>query len=177
MIQILRLANEAGLTVERLFNPFWSSIATAAVTDLLVKPQTAQLIADLLGMSVAEFLVLTQSYTLPFMVLNGRIDVIKRICDARKDSDHWSVYMDNTNLAPILALLLLQNQPDLDSFIMNLLRRVSSKFKDFDLPDLMRVDPMSQALHLLKAAGDADERQKSRVCHASHYEVVIADDS
>lgn len=116
-------------------------------------------------MSVAQFLVLTQSYTLPFLVLNQKFDVIQKISEARQDGDNYSVCLDPSNLAPILALLLVQNVPDLDSYIMGLLRRVSSEFKGLDLGDLTTIEPMYQALYLLKAAGQADESQKSRVSY------------
>ncbi|OWP07483.1 protein kinase rad [Marssonina coronariae] len=162
--EILRIAKKADLTVEKLLGSFWSSIATAAVTELLIRPQITQLLADLLGISVAQFLVLTQSYTLPFLVLNGKVDVIKRISEARNDADNFSVCMDPSNLPPILALLLVQNVPDLDSFVMGLLRRVSNEeFKDLDLGSMTRIEPMHQALYLLKAAGQADESKKSRI--------------
>ncbi|XMA19178.1 hypothetical protein WAI453_011969 [Rhynchosporium graminicola] len=161
--EILRLAKQAGGTVERLFSAFWSSIATFAVGELLTKPQTTQLMADLLGMSVAEFLLLTQSYTLPFLILNGRVDVINRISEARNDPDNWAICVDPSNIAPILALLLVQDAPNLDTFVMGLLRRVSSEFKTQELADLLQIEPMYQALYLLKAAGEADESKKSRI--------------
>ncbi|PBP17844.1 phosphatidylinositol 3 [Diplocarpon rosae] len=165
--EIPRIAKKADLTVEKLLGSFWSSIATAAVTDLLIRPQSTQLLADLVGMSVAQFLVLTQSYTLPFLVLNGKVDVIKRISEARNDADNFSVCMDPSNLAPILALLLVQDVPDLDSFVMGLLRRVSNEeFKDLDLGNMTKIEPMYQALYLLKAAGQADESKKSRIRYA-----------
>ncbi|KAK6580379.1 hypothetical protein PZA11_007401 [Diplocarpon coronariae] len=164
LLSLVRIAKKADLTVEKLLGSFWSSIATAAVTELLIRPQITQLLADLLGISVAQFLVLTQSYTLPFLVLNGKVDVIKRISEARNDADNFSVCMDPSNLPPILALLLVQNVPDLDSFVMGLLRRVSNEeFKDLDLGSMTRIEPMHQALYLLKAAGQADESKKSRV--------------
>ncbi|KAG4443512.1 hypothetical protein IFR05_000985 [Cadophora sp. M221] len=161
--EILRLANQSGLTVERLFSAFWSSIATVAVKDLLIKPQTTQLMADLLGISVTDFLLLTQSYTLPFLVLNGKVDVINRISEARQDPDNWASCLDPSNLAPILALLLVQDVPNLDSFVMGLFRRLSSSFKDNVLADLLKIEPMYQALYLLKAAGEASESKKSRI--------------
>ncbi len=152
------------MTVERLFGAFWDTIAIEAVKDLLVKPQTTQLMADLLGISVSEFLVLTQSYTLPWLVLGKNTDVIKRISEARKDGNDWIACMEASNLVPILALLLQQNVPDMENFIMSLLKGVSQRFKQLDLTDLMRVEPSSQAFYLLKAAGEADDNKKPRVC-------------
>jgi serine/threonine-protein kinase ATR len=162
--KILKLAKIYGVTVERMFNPFWDTIAVNAVKDLLVRPQTTQLISDLLEMSVPEFLVLTQSHTLPWLVMHKKTDVIKRITQARKDDDDLKVHMKTSNLVPILAKLLQQNVRDTGPYIMQLLLAASSGFRDFELTDLMRMEPASIALHLLKAAGEADDEQKPRVC-------------
>lgn len=163
LVKILKLSKTYGISVERLFNPFWDTIAVNTVKDLLVRPQTSQLMSDLLEISVPEFLVLTQSYTLPWLVMHRKIDVIKRISLARKDDDDLKVCMKVTNLVPILATLLQQNVPDTGPYIMKLLLSTSPGFKDFELTDLLRMEPASIALHLLKAAGEADDEQKPRV--------------
>jgi serine/threonine-protein kinase ATR len=146
-----------------LFSPCWGTVAIEVVKDLLVKPQTAQLMADLLGMSVSEFLILTQSHTVPWLVLNRQVVVVKRIAEARREAEDWRICTDPMNWCPILALLLVQNVPDLESYVMALLKTVSASFKEFDLADLIRIEPASTALCLLKAAGEADEGKKSRV--------------
>ena len=146
-----------------MFSPFWGTVAIEAVKDLLVRPQTTQLIADLLGISVSEFLVLTQSYTLPWLVLFGKTEVIKRIAEARKDEEVWLACMATSNLVAILPLLLIQNVPDTESFVMKLFKAVSPKFNETDFTELLRHEPASQAIHLLKLAGDADDSKKSRV--------------
>jgi serine/threonine-protein kinase ATR len=146
-----------------LFSPCWGTVAIEVVKDLLVKPQTTQLMADLLGMSVSEFLILTQSHTVPWLVLNKQVVVIKRIAEARREEEEWKVCTDAMNWCPILALLLVQNVPDLETYIMGLLKVVSPGLKRFDLADLIRIEPASTALCLLKAAGEADDSKKSRV--------------
>lgn len=146
-----------------MFNPFWDVIAFTAVRDLLTKPQTTQYMADLLDTSVSGFLLLTQSYSLPYLVLNQEFEVIKRISQARQDEQRWFVCFDPSNLVKILALLLQQNKPDMEVFIMSLLTGYDSKFKENDLTDLMKIEPSTTAFHLLLAAGEADERLKSRV--------------
>jgi len=155
--------------VDRMFRPFWGTVAIEAVKDLLVRPQTTQLMADLLGISVSEFLVLTQSHTLPWLVLLGKPEVIKKIAEARKDGQVcWYPCMETSNLVAILPLLLIQNVPDTESYVMKLLKAISPQFKEIDFTDLLRVEPASQALHLLKLAGDADDSKKSRVSPAPH---------
>jgi serine/threonine-protein kinase ATR len=151
------------MTPERMFSAFWPSIAIEAVKNLLVRPQTPQLMADLLEINVPEFLVLTQAHTLPWLVLAKKTDVIQKIQQARKDPEVWMTITEPSNLNPILALLLVQNVPDMEDFIMSLLKSAHPRFKEIDLGDLIRVEPASTALQLLKAAGEADESKKSRV--------------
>jgi serine/threonine-protein kinase ATR len=151
------------MTPERLFNPFWDDVAIAAVRGLLVRPQTTQLMADILGTSVADFLVLTQSSTLPHLVLSGQIDVIARITQARGDDEAFVTCMEPSNFASILALLIVQDIPDVEALTTSLLRAVSPQFKKLDFTDLMRSDPAVLALRLLKVAGQAPDSMKSRV--------------
>jgi serine/threonine-protein kinase ATR len=119
--------------------------------------------ADLLGMSVSEFLVLTQSHTLPWLVLNQQAVVVKRIAEARRAPETSVMCMDPINWCPILALLLVQPVPDMELYVLATLRRAVIGFKESDLTLLIRVEPASTALCLLKAAGEADEGKKSRV--------------
>ena len=168
-IQILALAADADMTVERMFKPFWDPIAITAVDDLLVKPQTSQLMADLLGISVNDFLFMTQSFTLPYLVISGKLDVINRIQQiGREGRGEYVVCMEPKNLIPILGRLLVQNVADLEKYILAQLRATSPAFREFDLTGLMRVDPSSLAVHLLKASGNADDYKKGRVCPRIH---------
>lgn len=151
--------------MERLCSPYWATVAVEVVKELLVKPQTTQLMADLLGMSVSEFLVLTQCHTVPWLILNKHIDVVGRISEARKDPEVFKICLDPLNLCPMLALLLVQNVTEPETYIMGLLRPVHPRFKEIDLAELIRCEPASTALCLLKAAGEADDSKKSRVCN------------
>ena len=161
--EITKLAKAKNVTPERLFNPFWDDVAIAAVKGLLVRPQTTQLMADLLGTSVTEFLLLTQSSTLPHLVLSGQIDVIARISQARGDDEAFRTCMEPTNFASILALLIVQTIPDTEALTTSLLRAVSPPFKEMDFTDWMRTEPAVLGLRLLKLAGQAPDHRKSRV--------------
>lgn len=159
----MNLANARHITVDRLFSPFWDTIAIEAVKDLLSRPQITQSVADLLGISVSDFLILTQSSTLPFLVLTDNVEVINRISQARQGTETWLICQEAQNLNKILALLLQQNVPDVEASIMSHLRAVHPQFEEQDISDLMRIEPTYTALHLLVAAGAADEGRKSRV--------------
>lgn len=157
-----------------MFSPFWGTVAIEAVKDLLVRPQTTQLMADLLGISVSEFLVLTQSHTLPWLVFSGKSEVVKRIAEARKDAEPWFPCMETSNMVAILPLLLIQTVPDTEAYVMKSFKAISPRFKEIDFTDLLRVEPASQALHLLKLAGDADDSKKSRVRPIFYHSLVTS---
>ncbi|KAG9243553.1 protein kinase-like protein rad3 [Calycina marina] len=172
--EILTLAKASEMTVERMFSPFWDTIAIVAVKELLVKPQITQSMVDLLGThivqgkpepwTVQKFLVLTQSFTLPYLVYSQKIDVIRRIALANEGKDEkWPICYEPSNLMSILAFLLVHDVADMETFIMQSLRATSSTFKDANIIELMRAEPATIALILLKAAGDVDESKKSRI--------------
>jgi serine/threonine-protein kinase ATR len=126
--------------------------------------------ADILGVSVTEFLTLTQSYTLPWLVLTKNSAVLSRISQARQDDDPWRAILESsTNFGPIMALLLVQNVPNLDDFIMNLLRDISPHFDALDVDDLLRMDNIHIALELLKNAGEETDSKRSRVYVSMSY--------
>ncbi|KHJ35348.1 putative protein kinase rad3 [Erysiphe necator] len=161
--EILRLAKALDLSVSRLFSPFWGTVANEAVKNLIIKPTTTQMMADLLQINVNEFLLLTQSYTIPWLVMGKKIDVIRKISEARKDSEIGLACAESSNLVPTLSLLMIQGMPDTENYIMSHLRYASPRFKNTDLNELMRVEPASQALYLLKAAGEAHDDKKIRI--------------
>ena len=149
--------------MERLFSPCWDIVAIEVVKDLLVKPQTTQLMSDLLEISVLDFLVLTQSHTLPWLVLSQQAVVIQRIADARNASEPSRMCLDPANWCPILALLLRQSVPDTEVYVLSTLKGAAAGFKGIEFSELIRIEAASTALCLLKAAADADESKKSRV--------------
>ncbi|TAQ86632.1 hypothetical protein B7494_g5044 [Chlorociboria aeruginascens] len=163
--EILGLARANCMTIEKMFRNFWGSIAIEAVKDLLVRPQTSQLMADLLEKSVPEFLILTQAYTLPWLVLWKKTEILKKIAQARGD-DVFRTCWEPSNFTAIIALLLIQNVQGHETYITALLINVSPEFKGVDFT---RVEPSLTALHLLKAAGEADDAKKSRIRHGLNF--------
>lgn len=152
------------MPVGQMFRPFWRSIGPTAIKDLQTRPQTTQLIADLLGLSVTDLLLKIQADVLPWLVLTKKKDIILRISQARKDVDVGMTCCDSSNLAAIVAFLLLQGVQDVDGFIMTLLRDVSTEiFGKMDLADLVRMEPILIAAELFKSTDDEDDNRKSRV--------------
>lgn len=159
--EILSTAEAHGIPVGQMFSPFWRTIAHTAVSDLQNRPQTVQLMAELLSISVPEFLVETQAYTLPWLVLAKKTDIITKISQAREDDDPSKAII--SNMVAIMPLLLVQAVPDIETFIMGLLRGVSPAFDKIDLVQCLGIGAIEVAVELLKNAGDEDDSKKSRV--------------
>jgi len=163
--EMLNIADARGVTPRRLFQPFWPSLAFSVVKDLVSKPQTASKIAELLQLQggVQELLRLLQQQALPWLVLNRKRDVIQKIAEARGETESCEPCLDTINLSSILALLLVQDVPNVAEFSMSLLRAASSQFDNSELVDLLRTDPLLMTLELFKLAADGDEARKARV--------------
>lgn len=161
--EILNLADSRGVTVRRLFEPFWSSLAFTVVKDLVSRPQTTRTIAELLQISVTNLLRLLQKHALPWLVLTKKKEVVQKIAEARGDTESWGPCLDCANLPSILALLLIQDAPDMPKYSMSMLRNISAHFDGFELVELLRTDPLMIALELFKAGGEANDLRKSRV--------------
>lgn len=159
-------ANEQELV--ELLKPFWRSVGVVVVKDLFKCPQKAQSLADLLSMSVNQLLLLTQTDTLPFLVLTKRKDIIARIASARgRDTSVQDVCMQpRRNLATILALLLRQPSPNVEKTAMEFLAEAAPSFREGDLSSLVEIEPIFTACEILKAAADEDEDGKATVYNA-----------
>lgn len=143
---------------------------------MVSRPQISRALAELFQISVNQLLLHVQSYALPWLVLMKKKDVVQKIVDARQEKDPISVLMDSDNNGPIMALLLIQDVPDIEQFVMSRLREFASHFESCTLTGLMQPEALSIVLELLKAAGDADEDKKPRVSHhATEYAQNLAD--
>ena len=156
------MSNHSPYSAMKIFAPYWRTIAVIVVQDLQRNPQTAQQLSDLMGMGVADFLSLTQVYTVPFFVLTKRQEILQRIADACGQSI-MSLCRDHNNLAAILSYVLLRSSVDAENMVISLLHAVSPEFSNVDCAELLKSEPQATAAELLKAAGEDDEVQRLRV--------------
>ena len=152
----------------RLLMPYWRTIAPHVVKDILRRPQVAQHLSDLLAMSVSEFLCLTQVYTVPFLVLTKRRDILQKIADACGYTI-MQLCMDHNNMAAILSCILLQPFEDMENVIEALFNAASPDFSQLDHIDIIRAEPILTASELLKAASEDNPSLKSRVSTSLPY--------
>lgn len=161
-IKLSRLSELKGVPPLRLMTPYWRTIAIAVVKDLHIRPQTAQLLSELLATSVDEFLVLTQAFTIPQLVLHKKHDILRRIAQARGDDKLW---YDSANMSATFALLFMQESLDADE-MLDLLIEASERFENLVPTELAEREPVMTAYELLKMAGDNDENNRAKVCRA-----------
>lgn len=160
--QIQKISKYSSYLVMRLFMPYWRTIAPTVVKDLQRRPQIAQYLSDLLAMSVSEFLCLTQVYTIPYLVLTKKRDVLQRIADSSGRTVK-ALCMDHNNLAATLAFIFLHSSDDMETFIMASFNAVSSEFSNIDCQELVRAEPVITASELLKAASEENNFKKTKV--------------
>ncbi|KAI9736292.1 MAG: serine/threonine-protein kinase M1 [Cirrosporium novae-zelandiae] len=150
--------HHVGLRV--LFLPYWSTLALTAVNGLQSRPQIIMNLSDALGMSVSGLLSLTQSWTLPHLVFTKKNDILQKIAQSKgSERSVGAMCSERTNMAVILAYLLLQPSDEPERTILEIMGDVSSAFNGEELSSLVRTIPTDMAAELLKYSGD-DEREK-----------------
>ncbi|KAF3768709.1 hypothetical protein M406DRAFT_98727 [Cryphonectria parasitica EP155] len=169
--EMTNLASCRKTTPRRLLEPFWRNLAYATVKDMLTRPQTTQMVADLLKTSITELLLLIQSHALPWLVLYRKKDIIQRFLDARRELSRsdpqkieplWKMlYFDGANLSTILSRLLVQDVPDIEAYARSVLFDVCPELEVPTLRELLSTNPVPTALELLKMSGDGDQSMKA----------------
>jgi serine/threonine-protein kinase ATR len=151
---------------EALFKPYWKVLGFSVIKDIINKPQKAQQLADLTEQTVRQLLVLTQAYTLPHLVLTKRRDIVEKIAQARKVSVAEVLTQPRNNLAKILALLLSQSVPDVESNAMEILAAIEPALREGSnnkLEALIALDITGVAIEILMLAAERDASKKAPV--------------
>lgn len=169
--EMTNLASQRKTSPRRLLEPFWRNLAYATVKDMLRRPQTTQMVADLLKTSITELLLLIQSHALPWLVLHRKKDVILRFLDARRElsqphkqgkEELWTMlYMDNANLSAILSRLLVQDVPNIEEYTRSVLLDVCPDHEVPSLKELLSINPVPTTFELLKMGGEGGTMRAS----------------
>lgn len=134
---------------------------------MMTAPRKVELVTKILRIKMDDFLLTTQKFSLPWLFLSKRADVLSRITAARKETDAAAVFLAVENLSPILARLLVQEVPDKGTFVLEIIRSLSPHFesecKDVTIGDLMKMDSIRLCLELLLIAADGDNKTKNQV--------------
>ena len=165
--ELQRLSNHSPASAMRLFQPYWRTVAIAAVKDLNKRPQICQQLGDLLGMSVPGFLKHTQFYTIPYLIVTRSQDSLQRIAEANgPESTIAAICLEPSQLATTLAYIMVQPSLDQKSTILTLLSAASPDFARADISEFFRAEPLGIAFELLKIAGDHEDSSRRRAREA-----------
>lgn len=174
--EIERCAEHRGLSVDELFRPYWNTVAIAVVKDFHTKPQKLQNLCDLLAISnVNRFLLQTQAETIPYLIMTRDKALLQRIASARKAEIKDICLQPQKHLALILASLLLHYPSEPEKTIMNLLCEAAQEFSNTDLSALVRLEPITTACEMFKAAGEVPSTKKAPVHQAIKTFVALAE--
>lgn len=175
--EITNLASQRRTTPRRLLEPFWRNIAYSTVKDMFTRPQTTQMVADLLKTNITELLLLIQSHALPWLVLHKKKDIIHRFLEARREAlpsnereneQLWTMlYMDDANICTILSRLLVQDVPNIETYVSSVLLDVCPQ-ESLSLQELLSASAVPTTMELLKMSGDGDESMRASVSLVSH---------
>jgi serine/threonine-protein kinase ATR len=164
-LQINQLAKDLNSTTIELFLPFWRSIGPDVVKDTFTCPQKIQHLADVLRLKggVDELLVLTQTDTIPFLVITKRHDVLDRIRRARPgtDSIETLILEPRRNLACVLSRLLLESRGS-EAAAASLLQEAAPNTRG-KLRELVNIESVLTACEILKVAGDSGQSKPQKV--------------
>jgi serine/threonine-protein kinase ATR len=158
--QITKIAQARRVTPQKLFAPFWRSLALKVVKDVKERPYITHTIADLLQIPAQDLLKQVQSHALPWLVLQGKKDVIQKIAEARGEADLHSVILDPANIGPILGFLMMQTIDKVDDFALSKLTAISNHFDDEPISELLRSALAGAALEIFKMAAEGDDTRK-----------------
>jgi serine/threonine-protein kinase ATR len=141
-----------------LFRPFWRSIAPGLVKDVIRQPQKCRQLAELLGLKggINELLVLTQSDTIPFLVITKEYDILTRVAQANGLQTIQELVTGNPRLIACVMARALLESPGSERGAEALLEGVFPEIKD-RFTNLLKVDSILTACEILKAARDNPE--------------------
>ena len=164
MLQLLRMSNQSPFLATRIFEPHWRTVAVTVVKDVHTRPQIAQQICDLLGFKVEDLLKTTQVYTVPYLILMKKRDVLQRIADAcEAEKSIFKLCTEPANMAAIFAYLLRQASGDVEHTVLSLLQEASKQFRHHDFGEMLKSVPIPVAAELLKVLSQEDQGKNSRV--------------
>ena len=165
--EIQRLSFHSPASAMRLFQPYWRTIAISVIKDVNKRPQICQQLGDVLGMSVPAVLRHTQFYTIPYLIVTKSQDILQRVAEANgPESSIASICFQPSQLAAILAYIMVQPSSDQESTILNLLSAASPDFARADISEIIRAEPLGIAFELLKVAGDHEDPSRPRAREA-----------
>lgn len=167
--EILAVAAAHGQSTWQIFSPFWPSISIKVIEQMRSRPQILQRLADILEIRDAAFLIRTQNFTVPFLVL-GRHNQVLEDMSLRMGLRVWEMLKEN--MPYILAGLFTQDRQKMESGISFLVNLMSAKSTNdtnkpiIDTRSLIFSSRTPLTIELLKMLATESDAKREKVFHA-----------
>ena len=166
-MQLLKICGHSPFEARALFTPFWGSIAPIVVRNLDTRPLVAQRMCELLNQDLASFLVMTEKFTIPYLILIKKRNILEQIVNAHgPGGTMMSLFVETANLTATLAYLLLQSSPNVEGMTIALLQEAMQP-EEIDYLGMLNCAHVPLTVELLKIAGERDETTRTKVGIAS----------
>ena len=166
--EILAVAAAHRQTTWQIFSPFWPSISIKVIEQMRSRPQILQRLADLLEIRDAAFLIRTQNFTVPFLVLGQHRQVLEEM-SLKMGVRVWEMLKEN--MPYILAGVFTQDCQRMESgisFLVNLMSAKSSSNTKpmIDTRSLIFSSRTPLTIELLKMLATESDAKREKVFHA-----------
>lgn len=158
--EILTVAHAHNQSNWQMFSPYWSVISWQVVEQMRSRPQILQRLAELLDVRDSMFLMRTQNFTVPPLVLARRRDMLE-LLSHKIGVRVWQ--MLNENMSFILAALFTADTRDPlvsgTEFLVELMSANNTKVK-IDTRNLIMACRTPLTVELLKMLGEEGKPER-----------------
>lgn len=167
--EIPAIAASHGQSAWQMFSPFWSSISIKVVGQMISRPQILQRLSELLEIRDSVFLMRTQNFSVPMLVLGQHRDVLE-LMSQKMGVRVWEMLKEN--MPHVLAVLFTQEKRRTESgieFLVSLM--ASTKSADANKPNIDRRSLIFSCrtpltVELLKMLGSESDTKREAAFHA-----------
>ena len=164
--EILAVAQAHGQSTWQMFSPFWPSISIKVVEQMRSRPQILQRLCEILDIRDSMFLMRTQNFTVPPLVLGKHRDVLEQLSQ-KMGVRVWE--MLNDTMPYILAGIFTQdNRPTgtKTDFLVELMATNKDVKLTFDTKSLISSCRTPLTVELLKMLAGESEGKRELVLQA-----------
>jgi HEAT repeat protein len=167
--QILSIAVAHGQSTWQMFSPFWPTISIKIIEQMRSRPQILQRLADILEIRDSVFLIRTQKFTVPFLVLGRHRDVLEQM-SLKMGVQVWEMLKEN--MPYILAGLFTQDARRTEEGIQFLVALMASNKSSetvkptIDTKSLIFSTRTPLTIELLKMLASESDARRERVFQA-----------
>lgn len=164
--EILAVATAHGQSTWQMFSPFWPTISIKVVEQMRSRPQILQRLSEILDIRDSLFLMRTQNFTVPPLVLGKHHDVLAQLSQ-KMGVRVWEMLKEN--MPYILAGIFTQDNRRTETgteFLVQLMSASSDAKLNVDTRGLIVSCRTPLTVELLKMLANENEGKRERVFHA-----------